>query len=157
MGNQREIRQISPAYRLGVAIPILDGCESIVLKLVSERDAGNFYTYIAPANEVGRIHNMDGDEVDLGILQHETFIIQSGGKMWCGYFAFRDHIAAVAKYLADAAFLVGDEIDYIDEYRISNRSLHYRRVHSGGWRPIDAYIRHHQHSFHRRNATDDNQ
>jgi|GEM_PF-3462040 hypothetical protein len=143
MGNQREIRQISPTHRLGVAIRILDDCESIVSTFVNEREPGHFYTYIARANEGGRIYNMDGDGIDLGILRHPTFIIQSGGKMWCGYDAFHDHIATVAEYLADAAFLVGDENDYIDEYRITNRSLYYQRVHSGYWMPIDAYIRIH--------------
>lgn len=143
MGNQREIRQISPTHRLGVAVRILDECESIVSTLLNEHKQGHFYTYIAAANEDHRIYNMDADETDLGILRYPTFIIQSGGKMWCGYDAFHNHIAAIAEFLTDATFLVGDENDYIDEYRISNRSLDYRRVHSGYWMPIDKYIRDH--------------
>ena len=129
MGNQREIRQIAPTHRLGVAVRVLDDCDSIVSALVNEHTQGHFYTYIAPVDDDRRIYNLDGDETVLGILRHPTFIIQSGGKMWCGYDAFRDHIATVAEYLTDATFLVGDENDYIDAYRICNRSLDYQRVH----------------------------
>lgn len=140
MGNQHEIRQISPTHRLGAAIEILDGYESIVLNLIKPHPPGRFYTYFAPPNQNGKIVNLDGGVTELGILRNSTLIFQSGGKMRCGYDSFRVHIEEIATYVKDSTFLVGDENDFIDEYKIVGNSLNYRRVHSGFWLPIDDYL-----------------
>lgn len=146
MGNQREIRQVEPRERLGVAIGVRDGCEVEVERILAGYKSGHFYTYLAAADEERTIHNMDVGDCGLGRLRRPTFIIQSGGKMWCGYDAFREHIATVSRYLTDALFLVGDEYDYIDEFRIADRTLQYRRVHSGYGMSLDEYLRQHDSS-----------
>lgn len=143
MGNWHEIRQLTPVLRDGVAIHILDGYESSVLAIVNEYRPYHFYTYVAPAGEEHCIINMDATKADLGQLRHPAFIIQSGGKMWCGYKAFRRHIESVASYLSDAAFLVGDEYGYIDEYRILDRKLEYRSTYWDDDYVISDYIREH--------------
>ena len=139
MGNQREIRQVSPA-RLGVAIPIRDGCANAISKILSQHRQAHFYTYIAEPNTDTIFPNMDGDHTAVGVSKVARFIIQSGGKMWCGYDAFCNHLSDVAQYLNDAHFFVGDEEEYIDEFRITSGTLILDRVHNGGWRPVDEYI-----------------
>ena len=67
--------------------------------------------------------------------------IQSGGKMWCGYVAFVGRVRELAPHLADALFYVGDEEDYIDEFRLSGGVLEYRRVHSGYYLPVRNFLR----------------
>lgn len=140
MGNQREIRQVVPSAQLGVAIPIRDGCVDAVAGLLAKHEVGHFYTYIAEPGADYIISNMDYGKTPIGTSDTARFIIQSGGKMWCGYEAFCDHIANVAKYLHDAHFFVGDELDYIDKFRITNGKLHYKRVHSGYWLAVDEYL-----------------
>ena len=61
--------------------------------------------------------------------------------MWCGYGTFVEHVRALAPYLDDAHFFLGDEEEYIDEFRVCGGVLSYRRVHHGGWRPLDEYIK----------------
>ncbi len=77
----------------------------------------------------------------MAVLSSPAFIVQSGGKMWCGYPEFTEHIREVAPLLADATFLVGDEEDYIDEFRIASGALTVTRVHSGCWRDVEDFIR----------------
>lgn len=141
MGNQREIRQVYPVARLGVAIPIRAGFEPVIASLLAGYEIGHFYTCIAPPDEDFSIANMDFGETVIERSRQSRFIIRSGGKMWCGYAAFREHIAAVAPYLEDALFLVGDEEDYIDQFLISEGVCEYRRVHAGYWLPVEEYIR----------------
>lgn len=143
MGNQREIRQVLPTSQLGVAIPIRDGFAGAIAAILAQREKGHFYTYLATPNEDFTISNMDFGHTPLHRSRAARFIIQSGGKMWCGYEAFCEHIADVAQYLEDALFLVGDEEDYIDQFSISDGAMDYKRVHSGGWRSVDDYIREH--------------
>jgi hypothetical protein len=142
MGNQREIRQVSPREGLGVAIPVRAGCAAEFSRLLGDgRERHHFYTYFSRAGEPIRIVNMDGPDVAIDPQSRDHVVIQSGGKMWCGYDAFVDHVRTLAPFLEDALFYVGDEEDYIDEFRLSAGELHYRRVHAGGWRPVDEFIR----------------
>jgi hypothetical protein len=143
MGNQREIRQVFPVVQLGVAIPIRDGFADTIANILGQSAKGHFYTYLAPPDEEYTIPNMDFGDTPIGRSRVSRFIIQSGGKMWCGYEAFCGHIASVAQYLADALFLVGDEEDYIDQFSISDGEMNYERVHTGCWRPVEDYIREH--------------
>ena len=141
MGNQREVRQVSPSTHLGVAIPIRRGFAGTVASLLAQNDQGHFYTYIAPPDEHYTIPNMDFDRTPIGSDRESRFIIQSGGKMWCGYEEFCNHIASVAQYLEDARFFIGDEKEFIDEFEIIDGKLNQQRVHSGYWRPVDEYLR----------------
>jgi len=143
MGNQREIRQVFPVAQLGVAIPIRDGFADTIASILAQNEKGHFYTYLAPTNEDYIIPNMDFGDTAIGRSRESRFIIQSGGKMWCGYESFCKHIASVAKYLEDALFLVGDEEDYIDQFSISDGECDCKRVHSGCWLPVEEYVRKH--------------
>lgn len=66
MGNQRDVRQLEPFERPGVAIRIHDGSEGDVQRILSVHEDGHFYTYFGPANDERTIYNMDGDDTDLG-------------------------------------------------------------------------------------------
>lgn len=142
MGNQREIRQVSPREGRGVVIPVQVGHSGEVRRLLGDVDQQcRFYTYFRPAGEPIEFPNMDGPAVVLGSQSRDHVVIQSGGKMRCGYEAFVDHVRALATHLDDATFFIGDEEDYIDEFRLSGGRLYYCRVHEGGWLPVDEYIR----------------
>ena len=141
MGNVREIQQISLSAHLGVAIPIREGFADTVAKMVGQHKQGHFYTYIAPADVEYSIPNMYDNATRIGRSRSPRFIIKSGGKMWCGYENFCDHLAAVAPYLEDALFYVGDDYGDIDEFSIRNRQLNRVRVQSGGWRTVEDYLR----------------
>ncbi len=140
MGNQREIRQVYPTCQLGVAIVLRPGGVTSVQNILNEEELRHFYTQLAPANAPLTIHNMDFDSAELGASPFARFVIVSGGKMWCGYEAFGQHIARVAPYLEDALFFVGDEESYIDRFAIKDGQLTLTRVHEGYWRPVDEYI-----------------
>lgn len=140
MGNQREIRQVAPTQNLGVAIPIRDLCVQSVSDILAQHESGYFYTYIAAPDEPTSFPNMDGDDTKLTSSASPRFIIQSGGKMRCGYDSFCGHVADIAKHLHDAHFFVGDEEDYIDEFQITDGQLHLQRIHSGGWRALDQFL-----------------
>ena len=142
MGNQREIRQVSPRDGLGVAISVRPGHATDITRLLGDIDEQcRFYTYFYPAGVPVAFPNLDGPDVSLGPQPCDHVVIQSGGKMWCGYDAFVDRLRALAPHLSDAHFFVGDEEEYIDEFRLSTGHLHYRRAHEGGWRPVDEFIR----------------
>lgn len=144
MGNQREIRQVSPRAGLGVVIPIRERCSTDVLRVLGERDDwGRYYVYFCPSGEAIECTNMDGaldENIFVEAQSRDHIVIQSGGKMWCGYDAFVERIRALAPNVEDALFYVGDEVDYIDEFRISDGVLQYRRVLEGFWYPVDRYI-----------------
>jgi len=142
MGNLRNIRQVSPREGLGVVIPIRAGCAVEVSRLLGDNaERCRFYTYFCSAGEPIEFPNLDGPDVALAPQPHDHLVIQSGGKMWCGYEVFVDHVRTLAPHLEDALFFVGDEEDYIDEFRLSSGELHYSRVHEGGWRPVEEFIR----------------
>jgi hypothetical protein len=147
VGNQREIRQVSPREGLGVVIPIRPGHGADVSALLGDQEKWcRFYTYFFPANEPIKFTNLDGPNVNgpdvaLDSQPRDHVVIQSGGKMWCGYEAFVDHIRALAPHLEDGLFFVGDEVDSIDEFRLCGGKLLYRRVHEGGWQPVNEFIR----------------
>lgn len=140
MGNHREIRQVQPLFQIGVAIPVRVGFEANLQVVLNKYKCGHFYSYFASAGEDCTIRNMDLDDTWVGISRRARFIVQSGGKMWCGYQAFCEHIAEVAPFIEDALFFIGDEEDYIDRFELANRTLQYSRVHSGGWRSVEDYI-----------------
>ena len=140
MGNQREIRQIEPCSRLGVCIPVSEGKAGVVRSIVDSHSIGHFYSYLYDVGAEQSIPNMDGADSDLGVLVNPAFVIQSGGKMWCGYPSFTQHITEVSPYLSDATFLVGDEEDYIDEFEIRSGSLKVTRLVSGFWMSVEDYI-----------------
>lgn len=142
MGNQREIRQVAPRDGLGVVIPIRAGCTPALTKVLGgQENCFRFYTYKVAAGEAIAFPNLDGPDITLAPQSCDHLVIQSGGKMWCGYEAFVEHVRTLAPFLANAHFFVGDEEDYIDEFRLSDGVLHYRRVHEGGWVPVDEFIR----------------
>ncbi|HLK59628.1 MAG TPA: hypothetical protein VKU00_23915 [Chthonomonadaceae bacterium] len=143
MGNQHEIQQVSPREGFGAVIRVRPSHAHEVRRLLDEaRDRGTFYTLFRPAGEPIDFPNLDGPYVILGPQQSDHVIIQSGGKMWCGYEAFVDHVRMLAPHLEDTLFFVGDEEYYIDEFRLSGGQLHYHRVHQGyGW-PVADYLRH---------------
>jgi len=92
---------------------------------------GRFYTYFCPAGEPVEIPNMDGPAVCIGPSKRDYVVIQSGGKMWCGYEAFIEHTRPLGPHLEDALFFVADEEDYIDEFLIEGGRLKYQRVLQG--------------------------
>ena len=142
MGNQREIRQVSPREGLGVIIRVRPHHASEVTRLLGDNDEQcRFYIYFRPAGESIGFPNLDGPDVALGPQPGDHVVIQSGGKMWCGYEAFVGRVRSLAPHLEEALFFVGDEEQYIDEFRLSGGGLRYRRVHEGGWRPVDEFIR----------------
>lgn len=104
MGNQREIRQIAPTQNLGVAIPICDQCVQSIADILAQHETHHFYTHIAPPGDATSFPNMDGDDTRLAASTTARLIIQSGGKMWCGYDAFCGHIADISQHLHDAHF-----------------------------------------------------
>ena len=60
MGNQREIRQVSPRQGLGVVVPIHTGHAADVARLVGGENELRFYTYFCPAGVPIDVCNMDG-------------------------------------------------------------------------------------------------
>jgi hypothetical protein len=108
VGNQREIRQVSPREGRGVVIPIQVGHSGEVRRLLGDvNQQCRFYTCFRPAGEPIEFPNMDGPAVVLGSQSRDHAVIQSGGKMWCGYEAFVDHVRALATHLDDATFSSG--------------------------------------------------
>lgn len=141
MGNQREIQQVSPAQRLGVVIPIREGSAALVAAILAPHDRGRFYTYLIEPNMPCSIPNLDGDAIHVGSEQTAQLVIQSGGKMWCGYKAFGHHIAQLAPYLSDALFFVGDDTGEIDKFHIEQGKLSIHRVHTGPWISVEEYLK----------------
>jgi len=141
MGNQLEIRQLWPREGLGVVIPVRSGCANeVIQRLGTFEEQCRFYTYFSSKGTPVEFPNMDGPNVSLAPQPHDHVVIQSGGKMWCGYNAWVERLGALAEYLEDSLFFVGDEEFYIDEFQLSNGKLHYCRVHEGGWRPLSEFI-----------------
>lgn len=142
MGNHREIRQVTLREGLGVVIRVRTNHLVEVARLLDEAgEIGTFYTYLITAGEPINIPNLDGPTITVDPQAYEQLVIQSGGKMWCGYSRFVEHIRGLAPHLEDARFFVGDEEDYIDEFRIVSGELEYQRVNQGGWYPLDDYLR----------------
>ena len=115
MGNQREIRQVSPREGLGVVLPVRAGRAAEVIRLLGDADERfRFYIHFYPAGAKIEFNNLDGADVAVGAQPSDHIIIQSGGKMWCGYDTFVERVRALAPHLEDGLFYVGDEEDYID-------------------------------------------
>ena len=141
MGNQREIRQLSPRNGLGVVVDIKPNCDNKVAHILGQHDRGYFYTYLVAENAEFSIPNMDGPDMHLSKSTSARLAIQSGGKMWCGYDKFCDHLEFLSKCLNETRFLVADEENYIDEFSIGDGTLVRTRVHSGHGLSIDTYLR----------------
>jgi hypothetical protein len=139
VGNQREIRQTEPRWCLGAVIRVRAGYAD-ELRALLEPLAGRYYTYYNASDKPVAFPNLDGPDVHLGVLVGDHVVIQSGGKMWCGYQDFIEHVRRLAPSLEDALFYVGDDEDYIDEFRIRSGVLEYERVHQGGWLPVEDFL-----------------
>jgi hypothetical protein len=139
VGNQREIRQVEPRQGLGVVIRIRPDCVAVVRASIP---FGSDLCYVSfhPEGVPIAFPNLDGPEVDLGVLPGNHIVILSGGKMWCGYEQFVQLVHQLAPCLEDALFYVGDEVDYIDEFRICAGRLEYQRVHEGWWWSVEDYL-----------------
>ena len=139
MGNQREVKQTEPLLCCGALLRIRPGAE---LKMRETLDAlkSRFYTWVLDAEGPVSFPNLDGQDTEIGPQLGAFVVVQSGGKMWCGYPSFIEHISELAPLLEDAVFYVGDEEDYVDEFRIHSGGLFYRRVHEGGWVPVTDYL-----------------
>ena len=142
MGNQREIIQREPSENRGVILRVLPGQSHSVRELLHGLDdPPGFYTHFISAGDALTFPNLDGPDTVAGKAEVDTLVIQSGGKMWCGYERFIELVRRVAASVEDALFYVGDEEDYIDEFRIRSRCLHYARVHQGCWRSLDDFFK----------------
>lgn len=139
MGNQHEIVQVEPRRCNGVALRVVPGHGRTVRELL-ESAGGEFYTGFVAVGEPLEFPNLLGPPTSLGVLDGDHVTVQSGGKMWCGYDAFVDHVRKLSPYLEDALFYVADEEDFIDEFRFRAGELQYRRVHQGGWWPLDDFL-----------------
>ena len=141
MGNLREVRQLPLTEDYGVIINIRENKAQEVLKIFKEQEHIAYYTYYVPVNKGYSIENLDYGSLCLKESEKHRIVIQSGGKMWCGYKIFCNHLKRLAKYLENVEFLIGDEIDYIDKFSIKNGILKIERVHSGYWLPIDSFVK----------------
>jgi hypothetical protein len=142
LGNQREIIQTEPQRRRGVVLQVRPEASTAARELVEPAE-GKFYSYIVPPGQSDRVHNMDGpvgENETLAPADVPRVVIQSGGKMWCGYDNFVEHVRALSPLVQDAVFYVGDEEDYIDEFLIRSGALNYRRVHQGYWWDVEDYL-----------------
>ncbi|QQP95557.1 hypothetical protein [Lysobacter enzymogenes] len=131
MGNQRQIRQVSPRDGVGVVIAVRAGGRGEVLRVLGDTSVRHFYTFFSPAGERIAFPNLDGPDVDLDPQDRDAVIIQSGGKMWCGYEAFVQNLHELAPFLEDAKFYVADEDWHVDEADLRDGALHFRRVGEG--------------------------
>lgn len=142
MGNLREVRQLTPRKGRGVVVPVRTGQSFEVARVLDiSGEPYSFYICLCTAGTPIHFPNLDGPDVNLGLRPFDCVIVQSGGKMWCGYERFVERVRALAPYVEDTLFYVGDEEDYIDEFRVVAGVLEYRRVHSGYWLPVRKFLR----------------
>lgn len=138
MGNQRSIQQTEPFRCRGAVLRVRPGAGPVVETWLDAHD--RFYTHFYAAGEEVSLPNLDGDRTSLGGLPGEHVVVQSGGKMWCGYDAFVDNLRHLAPHLEDARFLVADERTRIDEVRVHAGRLLVERVYDGGWCRLDDFL-----------------
>lgn len=141
MGNQRTVRQTEPFRCRGAALRVRPGAGPVVDAWLDAHD--RFYTHFCAAGEEVAFPNLDAEPTSLGRLPGEYVVVQSGGKMWCGYDAFVDNLRHLAPHLEDARFFVGDEQTRIDEVRVHASRLLVRCVYEGSWCPLDDFLRDH--------------
>lgn len=139
MGNQRELLQVSPRRGRGAILRLRPRATSAVEQILAASNP--FYAHLRRRGDALQFSNLDGPDTDEGIASEDHLIIQSGGKMWCDYQYFVDRVRILAPSLDDALFYVGDEEDYIDEFRIERGTLGYVRVHAGCWQDLEQYLR----------------
>ena len=142
MGNQHQIIQTEPFKTdFGAAIKIQSGKCSKVHAIYRSLE-NKCYTYIQSleSNEVFEIGNLDGpDEKITG--SGDYLVIQSGGKMWCGYENFISAIENYSQFLEEAIFYVGDEYaGFVDEFVINGERLEYMRLDEG-YVNLDEYLK----------------
>ncbi len=142
MANCRTIRQVSPRAGLSVVIAVRPGRAAEVDRLLGDPDERfRFYIHLIPAGQPIEFKNLVGGYVDLGPQPQDHVIIQSGGKMWCGYEAFVERVRSLAPHLEDALFFAGGGEDfYIYEFRLSGGELHYRQLPEWNWQDVEALI-----------------
>jgi hypothetical protein len=141
MGNQRQIFQLSPRKGPGVVIAVRNRHEPELRKLTGRANKlQHFYCILFEAGEAIQFPNLDGPDTSLSPIPSVCLAIQSGGKMWCGYEAFVEFLSSLAPHLEDARFFIGDELDYIDEFRITEGKLECNRIHKGGFRSLNELI-----------------
>jgi hypothetical protein len=138
MGNVHSIVQVRPAQsRRGAAILVRPDRRTALRELHEAVGGKEFYTYLhtVPISfAISGVNGLDGEFRDELLY----LVIQSGGKMWCGYEDFAATIARFAPALDDAMFLVGDEdVGFVDEYTIVDGSLQRRRIAEKDWHPIE--------------------
>ena len=126
-----------------VAVPVSPGREDELEALLARYPTGDFCTYLDAGAVIGYIPNMDGPDTPLPPTSSALFVIQSGGKMWCGYNEFREHIAEAARFVAAAVFFVADENEYIDKYTLEDGKLGVDRVQSGQMPFLTDYLASH--------------
>lgn len=140
MGNQREIRQISPRFGIAALISIREA-HAPQVRAILGHDAAHFYMRLLPANRSAILYNLDLEPVTLNAQPLETLHIQSGGKMWCGYERFQEIVGELAPHLHDATFFVGDEISRIDRFDIVMGELSVTCVHDEYWIDLEEFMR----------------
>ena len=139
MGNQREIRQVNPLRYPGAILRVRSDA-LLETQRIFENLNDRFYTRVESANGTIGFPNLDGPDTIVEGLVGDFITIQSGGKMWCGYENFTQHISELASLVDDALFYVGDENGDIDMFLIANGALRFKRVYSGPRLTLEDYL-----------------
>lgn len=136
MGNLHIVVQLGPAKtRDGAAILVRPDRRADLRRWHEAIGGEEFYTYLQTVPLSFAITGVNGQD---GEFRDELLylVVQSGGKMWCGYEEFAAAIARFAPALEDATFLVGDEyVGFVDEYTIVGGELKRRCLAERGSYP----------------------
>ncbi len=137
MGNQHEVRQTEPfRVEAGAAIPVKAGHYEALLR--KEEELHDYRMLLEESEGLLEFPNLDQQATRLE-RAGQFLCIQSGAKMWCGYRAFIAKLEQLSPHLEDAVFYIADEEDFVDRFSIKGGALQYKRVHSGGWYPLDDF------------------
>lgn len=139
MSNVHALQQVRP-YRcqgciLRVHTSFIDAVEHLLTSL-----HGRYHSYFAAPNDRVAILNLHAADTIMPVLPGAYVVLQSGSKMRCGYEAFIAHMRHLAPFVADAAFYVADEEDYLDQFVLRDGQLHYQRGLEGASWNLDAYL-----------------
>ena len=135
-----ELAQIEPRrLQHGAAIPVRPDSVAALLDYLDGFDASRFYVHFAEIDGTHRFSNLDyEDTVVTGSGPH--LIIQSGGKMWCGYDDFISKLRDLAPFVENATIFIADDNDFVDHLEFADGRLKYERVHSGSWFALEDYF-----------------